>query len=113
MTFKDKLIADNVSVAAGGTQYSDEVDLDNGEFQGTFAYHVTSLLGSAEVALQFSYGLDADGVRVWTEHGVSTEQDDEFPTDGYKAEKARIRFTETGGTSGLEGVMGWAKVDDE
>lgn len=113
MTFKDKLIADNVAVAAAGTQYSSELDLENGEFQGTLAYHITTASGTPEVAVEFSYGVDANGARVWHTERTSTAQTDRFETAGLRPERARLRITETGGTNGLSGVMARAKLSDE
>lgn len=106
------VLADDLSVAAGGSEVTAAIDLPEQANVVGIGFHINTLLGSSNVEVEYLFGTDVSGSDHWitaTEAEFSsTEADDGFMFDR-PCKKVRLRITETGGTSGLEGITVWAE----
>lgn len=104
-------IADNVTVAPGGTEVSSAYSLSEQLNKVTLGYDINGNVGSANVSLEVNMGTDVNGADVWIEVASSTNYQDVFTIED-EVDQVRLVFTETAAVAGedLTGINAWVKA---
>lgn len=103
---RNEQVLNNASVSAGGSKNSSEVRLDSTKNNISAGFSIQTTTGSPKAELQVYFGDDANGNPIWITVASTTNASGVLNFDG-SAEKARVKVSETGATSGLSDIYAW------